>query len=90
MRARCSPQTINTFDSLDQQVCGGKMTKSQGEIKTPNWPDKKYPPGTSCSWLVTVEPDRVSLPSAAVFTSNDPLKKVFSASLWVPGHTGDI
>ncbi|CAN9501657.1 unnamed protein product [Ophioblennius macclurei] len=43
----------------DQQFCGGKITKSQGEIKTPNWPDKKYPPGTTCSWLITVEPDRV-------------------------------
>ncbi|XP_073336034.1 procollagen C-endopeptidase enhancer a [Pagrus major] len=42
-----------------QQVCGGKITKAQGEIMTPNWPDKKYPPGTSCSWLITVEPDRV-------------------------------
>ncbi|XP_035480805.2 procollagen C-endopeptidase enhancer a [Scophthalmus maximus] len=43
----------------DQQFCGGKLTKAQGEIKTPNWPDKKYPPGTSCSWLITVEPDMV-------------------------------
>ncbi|XP_030009789.1 procollagen C-endopeptidase enhancer a [Sphaeramia orbicularis] len=43
----------------DQQSCGGKITKSQGEIKTPNWPDNKYPPGTSCSWLITVEPDMV-------------------------------
>ncbi|XP_034746288.1 procollagen C-endopeptidase enhancer a [Etheostoma cragini] len=43
----------------DQQFCGGKMTKSQGEIMTPNWPDKKYPAGTSCSWLITVEPDMV-------------------------------
>ncbi|XP_076024928.1 procollagen C-endopeptidase enhancer a [Genypterus blacodes] len=43
----------------DQQFCGGKLTKSQGEIKTPNWPDKKYPPGTSCSWLITVEPEMV-------------------------------
>ncbi|KAM9348462.1 procollagen C-endopeptidase enhancer a [Symphorus nematophorus] len=43
----------------DQQFCGGKITKAQGEIKTPNWPDKKYPPGTSCSWLITVEPDMV-------------------------------
>uniref|UniRef100_A0A3Q3WE29 Uncharacterized protein n=1 Tax=Mola mola TaxID=94237 RepID=A0A3Q3WE29_MOLML len=41
----------------DQQFCGGKLTKAQGEIKTPNWPEKKYPPGTSCSWLITVEPD---------------------------------
>ncbi|XP_044077095.1 procollagen C-endopeptidase enhancer a [Siniperca chuatsi] len=43
----------------DQQFCGGKITKAQGEINTPNWPDKKYPPGTSCSWLITVEPDMV-------------------------------
>lgn len=35
------------------------MTKAQGEIMTPNWPDKKYPAGTSCSWLITVEPDMV-------------------------------
>lgn len=43
----------------DQQFCGGKITKAQGEIKTPNWPDKKYPAGISCSWLITVEPDMV-------------------------------
>ncbi|XP_008287827.1 procollagen C-endopeptidase enhancer a [Stegastes partitus] len=43
----------------DQQFCGGKITKAQGEIKTPNWPDKKYPPGISCSWLITVEPDTI-------------------------------
>ncbi|XP_019714389.1 procollagen C-endopeptidase enhancer a [Hippocampus comes] len=43
----------------DEQFCGGKTTKSQGEIMTPNWPNKRYPPGTSCSWLITVEPDKV-------------------------------
>ncbi|XP_068187522.1 procollagen C-endopeptidase enhancer a [Antennarius striatus] len=43
----------------DQQFCGGKITKAHGEIKTPNWPEKKYPPGTSCSWLITVEPHMV-------------------------------
>uniref|UniRef100_A0A6Q2YQL3 Procollagen C-endopeptidase enhancer a n=1 Tax=Esox lucius TaxID=8010 RepID=A0A6Q2YQL3_ESOLU len=43
----------------DPQFCGGKMTKAQGEIKTPNWPDKNYPAGISCSWLITVEPDQV-------------------------------
>uniref|UniRef100_A0A3B4AC36 Uncharacterized protein n=1 Tax=Periophthalmus magnuspinnatus TaxID=409849 RepID=A0A3B4AC36_9GOBI len=39
----------------EQQTCGGKITKAQGEIMTPNWPNDKYPPGTSCSWLITVE-----------------------------------
>ncbi|XP_003450532.1 procollagen C-endopeptidase enhancer a [Oreochromis niloticus] len=43
----------------DQQFCGGRITKAQGEIKTPNWPDKKYDPGTSCSWLITVDPNMV-------------------------------
>ncbi|XP_056140796.1 procollagen C-endopeptidase enhancer a [Lampris incognitus] len=43
----------------DQQFCGGKLIKAQGEIKTPNWPEKKYPPATSCSWLITVEPDMI-------------------------------
>lgn len=43
----------------DDEFCGGKLTKAQGEITTPNWPDKKYPPGITCSWLVTVEPDMV-------------------------------
>ncbi|KAL6099036.1 pcolce [Pungitius sinensis] len=40
----------------DQQFCGSKMTNAQGEIKTPNWPDDKYPAATSCSWLIIVEP----------------------------------
>ncbi|KAJ7996570.1 hypothetical protein DPEC_G00238440 [Dallia pectoralis] len=46
-------------DAADSQFCGGKMTKAQGEIKTPNWPEKHYPAGVSCSWLITVEPDQV-------------------------------
>ncbi|XP_062870024.1 procollagen C-endopeptidase enhancer a [Trichomycterus rosablanca] len=43
----------------EEQLCGGKMTKPHGTIKTPNWPDKKYPSGISCSWLITVDPDKV-------------------------------
>ncbi|XP_030648422.1 procollagen C-endopeptidase enhancer a [Chanos chanos] len=43
----------------EHQFCGGKLTKSQGTIKTPNWPEKNYPPGISCSWLITVDPDKV-------------------------------
>ncbi|XP_056593129.1 procollagen C-endopeptidase enhancer a [Triplophysa dalaica] len=43
----------------EHQFCGGKMTESQGTIKTPNWPEKNYPPEISCSWLITVEPEMV-------------------------------
>ncbi|KAF5889720.1 procollagen C-endopeptidase enhancer 2-like, partial [Clarias magur] len=41
------------------QFCGGKLTKPQGSIHTPNWPEKKYPAGISCSWLITVDADKV-------------------------------
>ncbi|CAL8281975.1 unnamed protein product [Arctogadus glacialis] len=43
----------------EQQFCGGRITKAQGEITTPGWPINKYPPGTSCSWLITVDPGMV-------------------------------
>ncbi|XP_030217137.1 procollagen C-endopeptidase enhancer a [Gadus morhua] len=43
----------------EQQFCGGRITKAQGEITTPGWPMNKYPPGTSCSWLITVDPGMV-------------------------------
>jgi len=48
-----------SFFMSEHQFCGGKLTKSQGTIKTPNWPEKNYPPGISCSWLITVEPEMV-------------------------------
>ncbi|KAJ8342122.1 hypothetical protein SKAU_G00320500 [Synaphobranchus kaupii] len=43
----------------EDQFCGGRMTKPQGSVKTPNWPEKNYPAGISCSWHITVEPDMV-------------------------------
>ncbi|XP_066507058.1 procollagen C-endopeptidase enhancer a [Hoplias malabaricus] len=43
----------------EHQFCGGKLTKPRGTIKTPNWPEKNYPPGLSCSWLITVDPNMV-------------------------------
>ncbi|KAG9263173.1 procollagen C-endopeptidase enhancer 2-like [Astyanax mexicanus] len=43
----------------EHQFCGGKLEKPQGTIKTPNWPEKNYPPGISCSWLITVDPSMV-------------------------------
>ncbi|XP_027014524.1 procollagen C-endopeptidase enhancer a [Tachysurus fulvidraco] len=43
----------------EEQTCGGKLIKPQGTITTPNWPEKNYPLGITCSWLITVEPDKV-------------------------------
>ncbi|XP_013880002.1 procollagen C-endopeptidase enhancer 2 [Austrofundulus limnaeus] len=43
----------------ENQFCGGRLTKSQGSVKTPNWPNSNYPAGISCSWHITVEPSNV-------------------------------
>uniref|UniRef100_A0A3Q3KYN1 Procollagen C-endopeptidase enhancer b n=1 Tax=Mastacembelus armatus TaxID=205130 RepID=A0A3Q3KYN1_9TELE len=43
----------------ENQFCGGRLTKSQGSVKTPNWPNADYPAGISCSWHISVEPSNV-------------------------------
>ncbi|TRY56809.1 hypothetical protein DNTS_004084 [Danionella cerebrum] len=43
----------------ENQFCGGRQTKSQGSVKTPNWPESDYPAGISCSWHISVEPNMV-------------------------------
>ncbi|KAM9836398.1 procollagen C-endopeptidase enhancer b [Aulostomus maculatus] len=43
----------------ENQFCGGRLTKEQGSVKTPNWPNTNYPAGISCSWYITVEPSNV-------------------------------
>lgn len=46
--------------STEDQFCGGRLTKAQGSVKTPNWPNSNYPAGISCSWHISVEPNNVS------------------------------
>ncbi|KAL4631132.1 procollagen C-endopeptidase enhancer 2-like [Arapaima gigas] len=43
----------------EHQFCGGRLTKPQGSIKTPNWPEANYPAGISCSWYISVEPNKL-------------------------------
>uniref|UniRef100_G3Q6L5 Procollagen C-endopeptidase enhancer b n=1 Tax=Gasterosteus aculeatus aculeatus TaxID=481459 RepID=G3Q6L5_GASAC len=43
----------------EHQFCGGRLTKAQGSVKTPNWPNSNYPAGISCSWHISVEPSNV-------------------------------
>ncbi|XP_045577433.1 procollagen C-endopeptidase enhancer b isoform X1 [Salmo salar] len=43
----------------ENQFCGGRLTKAQGSVKTPNWPNSDYPAGISCSWHISVEPSNV-------------------------------
>ncbi|XP_067879676.1 procollagen C-endopeptidase enhancer 2-like [Heterodontus francisci] len=41
----------------ENQFCGGKLVKPQGSFKTPNWPNKEYPTGISCSWHIVGRPN---------------------------------
>ncbi|XP_054609595.1 procollagen C-endopeptidase enhancer b isoform X2 [Dunckerocampus dactyliophorus] len=43
----------------ENQFCGGRLTKPQGSVQTPNWPNSNYPAGISCSWYISVEPGNV-------------------------------
>ncbi|CAL8325415.1 unnamed protein product [Lota lota] len=43
----------------ENQFCGGRLTKEQGSVRTPNWPNSDYPAGISCSWHISVEPSNV-------------------------------
>uniref|UniRef100_A0A672T432 Procollagen C-endopeptidase enhancer b n=1 Tax=Sinocyclocheilus grahami TaxID=75366 RepID=A0A672T432_SINGR len=43
----------------ENQFCGGRLTKPQGSLKTPNWPESDYPAGISCSWHISVESNMV-------------------------------
>uniref|UniRef100_A0A4W5LYA4 Procollagen C-endopeptidase enhancer b n=1 Tax=Hucho hucho TaxID=62062 RepID=A0A4W5LYA4_9TELE len=43
----------------ENQFCGGRLTKAQGSVKTPNWPNSDYPAGISCSWHISVKPSNV-------------------------------
>ncbi|KAI3376384.1 hypothetical protein L3Q82_016866, partial [Scortum barcoo] len=43
----------------EHQFCGGRLTKAEGSVKTPNWPNSNYPAGISCSWHISVEPSNV-------------------------------
>lgn len=41
------------------RYCGGLLDKPSGMIKTPNWPDKDYPAGVTCSWNIVAPQDQV-------------------------------
>ncbi|XP_015216834.1 procollagen C-endopeptidase enhancer 2b isoform X2 [Lepisosteus oculatus] len=41
------------------QYCGGHLYKPSGSFKTPNWPDKDYPAGVSCSWHIVAPKNQI-------------------------------
>ncbi|CAB1340874.1 unnamed protein product [Coregonus sp. 'balchen'] len=47
------------------QYCGGRLDKPSGSFKTPNWPEKDYPAGVTCSWHI-VAPKNQKFPTTTV------------------------
>nr|XP_033813503.1 procollagen C-endopeptidase enhancer 2 [Geotrypetes seraphini] len=41
------------------QYCGGRLDKPSGSFKTPNWPDRDYPAGVTCSWHIIAPPNQL-------------------------------
>lgn len=51
------------------RYCGGHLDKPVGTIKTPNWPDRDYPPGVTCLWHIVAPQDQVTLLKSKFYIS---------------------
>ncbi|KAL2097219.1 hypothetical protein ACEWY4_006426 [Coilia grayii] len=41
------------------RYCGGLLDRSSGSLKTPNWPDKDYPAGVTCTWHIVAPRNQI-------------------------------
>ncbi|OCT80916.1 procollagen C-endopeptidase enhancer 2 [Xenopus laevis] len=41
------------------QYCGGRLDKPSGSFQTPNWPERDYPAGVTCSWHIVAPKHQV-------------------------------
>ncbi|KAI5106594.1 procollagen C-endopeptidase enhancer 2 precursor [Silurus meridionalis] len=41
------------------QYCGGRLMKPSGTFTTPNWPEKDYPAGVTCSWHIVAPKNQI-------------------------------
>lgn len=41
------------------QYCGGRLEKPSGSFQTPNWPERDYPAGVTCSWHIVAPKNQV-------------------------------
>ncbi|XP_029698299.1 procollagen C-endopeptidase enhancer 2b isoform X2 [Takifugu rubripes] len=42
-----------------ERYCGGRLDKPSGTFKTPNWPEKDYPAGVTCSWHIVAPKNQI-------------------------------
>ncbi|XP_012670725.2 procollagen C-endopeptidase enhancer 2 [Clupea harengus] len=41
------------------RYCGGLLDRSSGSLKTPNWPEKDYPAGVTCTWHIVAPRNQI-------------------------------
>ncbi|KAK1786726.1 hypothetical protein P4O66_017128, partial [Electrophorus voltai] len=46
-----------------ERYCGGRLDEPSGTLKTPNWPDRDYPAGVTCSWHIVAPENQASFSS---------------------------
>ncbi|XP_026854141.2 procollagen C-endopeptidase enhancer 2 isoform X1 [Electrophorus electricus] len=42
-----------------ERYCGGRLDEPSGTLKTPNWPDRDYPAGVTCSWHIVAPENQI-------------------------------
>jgi len=53
------PKSLSECMFTGDQYCGGRLMKPSGTFKTPNWPEKDYPAGVTCSWHIVAPKNQV-------------------------------
>lgn len=49
------------FLPTGDQYCGGRLDRPSGTFQTPNWPEKDYPAGVTCSWHIVAPKNQVRM-----------------------------
>lgn len=55
------------------QYCGGRLEKPSGSFHTPNWPERDYPAGVTCSWHIVAPKNQVRRYRLAADTAQLPV-----------------
>lgn len=54
------PKCMSKWMFTGDQYCGGRLIKPSGSFKTPNWPERDYPAGVTCSWHIVAPKNQVT------------------------------
>lgn len=55
----CCPLVSTVPVLAGDQYCGGRLEKPSGSFQTPNWPERDYPAGVTCSWHIVAPKNQV-------------------------------